>query len=39
VFDDAMPETDEQSFVKVVWKDFYGDMKKVIPPNAPEPMG
>ena len=21
------------------WKDFYGDVKEAIPPNAPEPRG
>jgi hypothetical protein len=39
VFDDAMPEIDERKFTKADWKDFYGDMKEAIPPNAPEPRG
>jgi hypothetical protein len=39
VFDEAMIDVDEQSFVKADWKDFYGDVKEAIPPNALEPRG
>ncbi len=39
VFDEAMIDVDERSFVKADWKDFYGDMKEVIPLNAPELRG
>jgi hypothetical protein len=39
IFDEAIIDVDEQSFVKADWKDFYGDVKKAILPNALEPRG
>jgi hypothetical protein len=39
VFDEAMIDVNEQSFVKADWKDFYGDVKEAITPNAPESRG
>jgi hypothetical protein len=39
VFDPMLPKVDKASFEKQDWTDFYGDVKEVIPPNAPPPRG
>ena len=39
VFDPHYPEVDESNFPEHDWKDFYGDVKEAIPPNAPPPRG
>ena len=39
VFDPSYPEIDEANFKNCNWKEFYGDVKEAIPPNAPEPRG
>jgi hypothetical protein len=39
VFDLNPVDWDEQQFEKYDWKDFYGDVKESIPPNAPVPRG
>ena len=39
VFDPTYPEIDERDFLECDWKDFYGDAKEPIPPNAPDPRG
>ena len=39
ILDPTYPDVDENAFVKCDWKDFYGDIKEPIPPNAPEALG
>ena len=39
VFDPTYPPIDEGDFVACDWKEFYGDVKESIPPNAPHPLG
>ena len=39
VFDPSYPDIDESNFKTCNWKDFYGEVKEAIPPNAPEPRG
>ena len=39
VFDPTYPTLDMSMFPEHEWCDFYGDMKEVIPPNAPDPRG
>ncbi len=39
VFDPTYPEIDLTSFKECDWKNFYGDTKEAIPPNAPKPLG
>ena len=39
-FDPKYPDIDYDTFNDgAEWKEFYGDVTKVIPPNAPEPRG
>ena len=39
VLDPTYPTIDHTSFMKCNWKEFYGDAKEAIPPNAPAPLG
>ena len=39
VFDPSYPNINEDEFPKRRWKQFYGDTKEAIPPNAPVPLG
>jgi len=39
VLDPTYPTIDHTSFMKCNWKEFYGDAKEAIPPNAPELQG
>jgi len=39
VFDPTYPTIDKDNFQVHDWKDFYGDVKEALPPNAPEPYG
>jgi len=39
IFDPTYPTIDEEAFKEVDWKEFYGDVKEAMPPNAPEPRG
>ena len=39
VFDPMYPEIDMTVFKECDWKDFYGNVKEVLPPNAPLPRG
>jgi hypothetical protein len=39
VFDERMPDIDETLFVRVDWKDFYGEAKEEMPPKMPTPRG
>ena len=39
IFDPTYPKIDETTFHECDWKNFYGDVKEAIPPNAPEPRG
>ena len=39
VFDPTYPTIDLTSFKECDWKNFYGDTKEAIPPNAPKPLG
>jgi hypothetical protein len=39
VFDPTYPDIDMREFKECDWKEFYGDVKEAIPPNAPEPRG
>eukprot|EP00804_Cyclotella_cryptica_P003089 CCRYP_006074-RA/>CCRYP_006074-RA protein AED:0.29 eAED:0.04 QI:0/0/0/0.75/0.33/0.5/4/0/1079 len=38
-FDPTYPSIDMSDFKECDWKQFYGDVKEAIPPNAPEPRG
>ena len=39
VLDPTYPEVDESTFKKCDWKEFYGDVKEALPPDAREPLG
>jgi hypothetical protein len=39
VFDDKIPFIQENQFKKVDWKSIYGDVKELLPPKMPEPLG
>jgi hypothetical protein len=39
VFDDATVTFSQADFQSFDWTDFYGNVKEVIPPNAPKPRG
>lgn len=39
VFDPTYPVINMTAFKDCDWKDFYGDVKEAIPPNAPPPRG
>ena len=39
VLDPTYPEIDESAFKKCEWKEFYGDVRKPVPPNALAPRG
>jgi hypothetical protein len=39
VFDPSYPDIDMRDFKVCDWKNFYGDVKEAIPPNAPPPRG
>jgi len=39
VFDDAPVTFSQADFQSFDWTDFYGNVKEVIPPNAPKPRG
>jgi hypothetical protein len=39
VFDPMYPELDMSVFKECDWKEFYGDIKEAIPPNAPKSRG
>ena len=39
VFDPTYPELDMTVFKECDWKDFYGNVKEALPPNAPSPNG
>ena len=39
VLDPTYKEIDESQFVECDWKDFYGNVKEAVPPDAPEPRG
>ena len=39
IFDPTYPPIDESKFHEADWKQFYGDVKEAISPNAPEPRG
>jgi hypothetical protein len=39
VFDPTYPVVDKSVIPTHDWKDFYGNVKEAIPPNAPEPLG
>ena len=36
VFDPTYPAVNEDNFITCNWKEFYGDVKEPIPPNAPK---
>jgi hypothetical protein len=39
VIDPTYPNIDMREFKECQWKEFYGDVKEAIPPNAPAPRG
>jgi hypothetical protein len=39
VFDPTYPDFDMGTFIKTVWKSMYGDLKDIIPSDAPFPRG
>jgi hypothetical protein len=39
VFDPTYPSIDMSDFKQCDWKNFYGNVKEAIPPDAPEPRG
>ena len=39
VFDLTYPDIDLSELKECSWKDFYGDVKEALPPNAPSPRG
>jgi hypothetical protein len=39
VFDPTYPSVDMGAFIKTDWKSMYGNVKEIIPPNAPGPRG
>ena len=38
-FDPTYPDIDDSKFKQCDWKEFYGEVKEAIPPNAPTPRG
>jgi hypothetical protein len=38
VFDPTYPTVDMGNFIKTDWKSMYGDVKEMIPSDAPVPM-
>ena len=39
VFDPTYPDVDHSEFIKSDWKDFHGEVKEPLPPNAPQARG
>jgi hypothetical protein len=39
VFDPTYPSVGTGAFIKTDWKSMYGDVKEMIPPDAPAPRG
>ena len=39
IYDPTYPNHNEDAFEQVQWKEFYGEISEVIPPNAPGPRG
>jgi hypothetical protein len=39
VFEPTYPSVDMGAFIKTDWKSMYGDVKEMIPPDAPAPLG
>ena len=39
VFDPSYPMINEDNFPDHEWKNFYGEVKEAVPPNAPKPLG
>ena len=39
LFDPSYPDINRSDFKDYDWKEFYGNVKEPIPPNAPEPRG
>jgi hypothetical protein len=39
VFDTTYPSVDTDTFIKTDWKSMYGDVKEMIPSDAPTPRG
>ena len=39
VFDPLYPNVNIDTFPKHDWKKFYGDVKKSMPPDMPQPLG
>jgi hypothetical protein len=39
IFDPTYPNIDLSNFKECDWREFYGDVKEAIPPNAPPPRG
>ncbi len=37
--DPTYPDIDNKQFPVMDWKEFYGEVTKPIPPNAPKPLG
>jgi hypothetical protein len=38
-FDPTYPAVDMGTFIKIYWKSMYGDVKEMIPSDAPFPRG
>ena len=39
LFDPSYPTIDDIKFIKRDWNNFYGDVKEMLPPDAPKPLG
>jgi hypothetical protein len=39
IFDPTYADIDYEAFPQENWKEFYGDVREAIPPNAPRPLG
>ena len=39
VFDPTYRNIDQSKFIRCDWKEFYGNIKELIPPDAPVPLG
>ena len=39
ILDPTYPHIDHSQFKECNWREFYGDVREAIPPNAPEPRG
>ena len=39
IYNPAYPEIDLSNFPKRDWNNFYGEVKKQLPPAMPEPLG